>query len=205
MKLIYVMDPQCGWCHGNAQNMSEIQEEFRGKLEMELLIGGMWLAPNAPSGGENLSRYLQQNGPRMSATTGAKVGEAYYELAKDSSYTFSSLEACAAIVLVKETAPEQAFPFAKKVQEALFIKGDRLNNEETYLTILKEMSLDTTTFEEQWMKEDNFSKTKAEIASIQGKVNGFPALLIQNETNIEMLASGYFNLDGMRERLREML
>jgi len=201
MKIIYIMDPQCGWCYGNSDNITALQEEFKDDFDFELLVGGMWLGENAPLGGDGLSQFIQNHAPRMAATTGVTVDSNYYELAKDSTYTFSSLEPSAAIQLIKEIAPDKVFSFAKKVQRALFTEGKRLDKKEIYLEILKTMSIDTAVFDSLWMGEDNIFKTKAEFTNAGKITNGFPALILTSKDKTETLASGYFNKETMIHKL----
>lgn len=204
MKISYVMDPQCGWCYGNSANISALQKEFKEDFNFELLVGGMWLGQNAPVGGDDLSQFLQSHAPRMAATTGAQVDSSYYELAKDNTYPFSSLEPSAAIQLIKEIAPDKVFPFAKKVQLALFVEGKRLDKKKTYFEILKVMSIDTAVFDSLWMGTDNISKTKAEFANASKLANGFPTLVFTTEGKTETLASGYFNKEIMIQKLNQL-
>lgn len=203
-KLVYITDPHCGWCYGNGNNISSVQAAFKDQFEFELLVGGMWLAPNAPSGGDRLSQYLQENGPRMAQTTGVTVGQPYYDLAKDGSYTYSSLEPCAAICLVKEIAPDMAFVFAKQVQQVLFVEGKKLDQLASYLEILQDLAIETDAFEKQWMGEENLAKTKAEFAKASALAKGFPTLVLQENETSQVLASGYFNLDAMQEYLKQL-
>jgi len=203
MKITYIMDPQCGWCYGNSDNITALKEEFKDDFDFELLLGGMWLGGNAPVGGEGLSQFIQKHAPRMAATTGAMVDSTYYALAKDSTYTFSSLEPSAAIQLIKEISPDKVFPFAKKVQQALFTEGKRLDKKETYFEIIKTMSIDTVDFDRLWMAEDNIAKTRAEFAHAAKLANGFPALLLTTNGSTQTLASGYFNKAAMIHKLNQ--
>ena len=201
MKITYVMDPQCGWCYGNSKNIAALQEEFKEEFDFELLVGGMWIGQNAPIGGDNLSQFLHNHAPRMATTTGAHVDSSYYELAKDSSYSFSSLEPSAAIQLIKEIAPDKVFLFAKNVQLALFVEGKRLDDRETYMEIFETMSIDTSAFGSVWMGADNVAKTRVEFTNASNLANGFPTLVITKEGKTETLASGYFDKKAMIRKL----
>lgn len=204
MKLIYVMDPQCGWCYGNSENISNLKESYENELEFELLVGGMWLGPNAPRGGSNLSLFLQNHAPAMERTTGAKVGQPYYDLAKDSTYVFSSLEASAAIVAVKEIASEKTFSFSKEVQRALMVNGKRLDKIETYNPILKDLSIDELAFKNLWMSNTNLEAARKEFERAASLVSGFPTLLLSTKDTVRVLASGYFNLEKMKQEINHI-
>lgn len=199
------MDPQCGWCYGNSQNITALHETFKDDFDFELLVGGMWLEKNAPAGGNKLSNFLHHHAPRMIAITGAHIDNRYYELAKEKTYTFSSLAPSAAIRLVKDVAQDQVFLFAKKVQQALFVEGKRLDEKETYSQVLIAMGIDKKIFENRWMKKENIANTKAEFSYASSIAHGFPTLLITKNSKTEVLASGYFNLEQMKKTLVELM
>lgn len=196
-KIIYITDAQCGWCYGNSNNISTIYDTFKNSVDFEINVGGLWLKENAPKGGIQLSQYISLNGPRMEQTTGVKIGSGFYTLVKDMSYTFSSLEPSAAVVLVKKLDLNLAFLFAKKVQDALYIDGKRLDKLSTYSPILQELNLDKSNFEKEWLSEENLIKTYAEFKLSTSMAQGFPTLLLQDGKEIKKLASGYFNLENM--------
>ena len=51
MKLIYYFDALCGWCYGFSPVMSKVQEKYSGKLDIEVVSGGLFLGKRA--GGVN--------------------------------------------------------------------------------------------------------------------------------------------------------
>lgn len=204
-KLIYVMDPHCGWCYGNSGNITDLYSEFSDQIDFELMVGGMWVGYNAPNGGSAFERFINNHSPQMEATTGAYVSKVFYELVKDSSYVFSSLEPAAAIVLIKDLAPEHTFAFAKALQRSIFAEGKRLDKIETYQPILRELKIEPEEFEKNWMSESNISKTQKEINSAKQMASGFPTLLFHDESGTHPLASGYFNKEEMVHTISNLL
>ncbi len=200
-KLIYVMDPQCGWCYGNGDNIVSLLNTFKQEFEFDLLLGGMWLHPNAPKGGPQLSQYLQNVAPRMAATTGVEVSPDFYQLANNEQYVFSSLAPCAAIQWVKEHDKSKALRFSKEVQSALFLKGQRLDQLKTYEPILTSLDLDLTAFGKEWLRDSNLESTSSSFAEARKLASGYPTLLIQQGKDIHKLAAGYFNLQDMVDRI----
>ena len=196
-KIIYVMDPHCGWCYGNSANLSAIYKKFEEKFDFEIIVGGMWLSENAPNGGENLSNYLEQNIPRLEDTTGVTIGKPFYELMKNENYILSSLEPCAAIKLIKKMAPKKAIDFAKRVQEITFIDGKALDSIDSYIPILQELNISKETFEKEWLSENNLHETKEEFKIAQQLAKGFPTLLLSKNNQKQIVTSGYFNLKEM--------
>lgn len=200
-KLVYVMDAQCGWCYGNSKNMLSIYQEFSDTYDFEFLNGGMWVGENAPQSGGRISEYIGSQIPRLESHTGMKISEAFISLIRDSDYVLSSLEPSAAIVLMKEQT-KQAFLIAKEVQSALFVEAKRLDELSTYLPILEKFDIDASLFENQWMSEENLKQTNEEFNKVRSMVNAFPCLLIEENNQLSVLASGYFELEAMRERLK---
>jgi len=204
-KIMYIMDPQCGWCYGNSDNIQEIFKDFADDYHFELKVGGMWTGSDAPSGGQGFNQFIEEHSPRMEQYTGAFVSKDFYELTKDSTYQFSSLEPSLAIHWVKKNYPEQSFRFAHEVQKKLFAEGKRLDQIESYESILDELKIDSAKFKEEWLSDENKASTQQEFLSAQNLANGFPTLLMENDDNVIVLASGYFDLRQMKEKIKSLL
>ena len=41
MKLIYVGDPMCSWCYGIAPEWQKVKTEYKDKLEIDYVMGGL--------------------------------------------------------------------------------------------------------------------------------------------------------------------
>lgn len=202
MKITYIMDPLCGWCYGNSTNITKLKDEFKDDYEFELVVGGMLVGNNTPRGGQEMHDFLKGLTPRLEATTGVNISDDFFELIQDTSYTFSSLEPCAAIVYVKEKAPHKVFSFAKKLQTIYYTEGEALSNIEVYQPILEELNLPFEDFRNSWLTETNLQKTIAEFRKASTLTRGFPSLHIQIDGQMNQLASGYFQYKAMAKQLR---
>ena len=203
--LIYVMDPQCSWCYSNSGNIEEIEKALDGKISIDLKVAGMWLDNEAPRGGATYFEDITQNFPRLLARTGADIGTAYYDLASDPTYTFSSLEPAAAIVLVRDMNPEKTLIFAKNIERALFLEGKRLDKLETYLEILNKLHIDSQAFRKNWMSADNLSKTRAEFESAKKLASTYPSLLLQQGKKRQIIGKGYFTKEEVVPKIETAL
>lgn len=204
-KIIYVMDPQCGWCYGNSQNITSLYNDYLDKYDFEILCGGMWIGENAPISGQDISSYIVSQLPRLESVTGMNVSKEFQELISNSNYVLSSLEPSAAIVLMKEHKPEIAFQFAKEVQALLFVGAKRLNEIETYIPLLSKYDVDKDWFQKNWLSVDNLKKTNIGFERARSMANGFPTLLIENNGEIKRLASGYFDIDEVKVHMNKMV
>ncbi|WP_416445231.1 DsbA family protein [Leeuwenhoekiella sp. A16] len=199
-QLIYVMDPQCSWCYSNSGNIEEIENALEGKMDIKLQVGGMWLGDDAPQGGASYFEFVNGHFPGMLGKTGAYVSPAYYDLAADTSYSFSSLEPCAAIVAIDNLYPAKTITFAKGVERALFAEGKRLDKKETYLEVLKMMHLPTADFEKTWLSDENLAETRAEFASSK-IAKTFPSLLLKTGNKVEVLGTGFFTKEQILPKI----
>lgn len=204
-KIVYVMDPLCGWCYGTSKESLEVYNQFKNEITVELVTGGMWLHNNAPSGGTRLYQFVMHHTPQMIDITGAEVSTKYFDLAADPSYTFSSLEPCAAITLVKEISPEKTFVFAKEVQKKMFVEGKRLDQLDTYLPIFKDLEIHSSQFKEHWLSEENISNSQKEFARSSVLANGFPSLLYQHDERTSVLASSAFKKEVVTSKIQQLL
>jgi len=200
MKLIYIMDPQCGWCFGFAPQIK--------KFDVSMRFGGMWLAPQAPSGGPNLGDFIKKNGPRMEQVTGRSLGRAYYELCLNSDYEFSSLPPSAACLLVKKIRPEQLNKFVSLLQDKFFIQGKRMDKEAIYKDIMKELNF---TNEDQhyvlsnWMTFENIEETQKEFEYTRYLVSGgYPSLLAEKGGKIYSISQGYTTTENIKSILSKI-
>ena len=203
--LIYIMDPQCGWCYGNSENILQLKETLKDEVDFELLTGGMWVGENAPKGGVGFNNFIQQHSPTMERTTGAEVSAKFYELTKDETYTFSSLEASQAIVAVKNIAPEKAFAFAKCVQRIQFVDGKRFDKLESYIEIVEQLEIDTNDFVQRFQSPENLMETKHEFAIARQLASGFPMLVLKVGENYYGIISGYFKVSSTVKKVRAQL
>lgn len=37
MKLLYIMDPLCGWCYGNSENMLRLEQELTDQISIDVM------------------------------------------------------------------------------------------------------------------------------------------------------------------------
>ncbi|UII26299.1 DsbA family protein [Fulvivirga maritima] len=204
-KIIYIMDPHCGWCYGNSDNITAVQQQYGEQVDFELLVGGMWLGRNAPTGGPQLENFIKTHSPRMESTTGVYVSDKFYSLTGDASYTFSSLEPAAAIVWVKNNYPDKTFAFTKAVQKIMFAEGKRLDAAEVYHPLLQAEGIDVEKFNQEWLSEKNIEATTAEFEKAAPLASGFPTLLFQNEEGVHHLFSGYLNKEKTQEVVEQLL
>lgn len=207
--LIYCYDAYCGWCYGFSEVIKKIFSEYKGKLDFEVLSGGMIL-PEDPVAIGATAKYIESAYQRVEEITGAKFGEDYLWHIKhpDASDWFPHSEKPAiALCAFKDFYPDQQISFAADLQYALHFEGRDLTDDQAYRLLLDKYNIDAEAFYEKLNDEEYKEQAYYEFALCkQLKVTGFPAVFIQlNESKFYMVAQGYTDFETLHERIENVL
>ncbi len=143
MTLIYCYDAYCGWCYGFSQVMKKINSEYKERLEIEVLSGGMIL-PEEPIPIGATAGYISKAYKNVEELTGAKFGEDYLWHIKhpdQSDWYPNSEKPAIALCIFKEYYPDQQVSFAADLQYALHYEGRDLTDDEAYRHLLEKYNL----------------------------------------------------------------
>jgi putative protein-disulfide isomerase len=207
--LIYCYDAYCGWCYGFSPVIKRIAEEYKGKLDADVLSGGMIL-PEKPTHISSIAPYIQKAYKTVEATTGIKFGEAFlwhvfnYE---DSDWFPNSEKSAIAMCILKEFYPEKAVEFAGDLQYALNYEGRDLTDDEAYSHLMDKYSIHPEIFYERLNSNEYRQKANYEFQLVkQLRVNGYPTVFVQiNESKLYMVSRGYTEYETLGQRIESVL
>lgn len=207
--LIYCYDAYCGWCYGFSEVMKKIYSEYKGKLDFEVLSGGMIL-PDPPVPIKASAKYIESAYPRVEEITGIKFGEDYLWHIKhpDASDWFPNSEKPAiALCVFKDYFPEQQVSFAADLQYALHFEGRDLTDDEAYRLLLNKYNIPEEEFYEKLNDEEYKEQAHYEFALCkQLNVTGFPAVFVQlSDTKFYLVAEGYTDFESLQLRIENVL
>lgn len=207
--LIYCYDALCGWCYGFSPVIKKIAEEYKGKLELEVLSGGMVITEKA----KHISLtapYIQQAYKVVEETTGMQFGPDYLWHINHpdlSDWHPSSEKPAIALCIFKEFYPGRQIEFATDLQYALHFEGRDLDDDEAYRHLLEKYSIQPETFYAKLKSEEYKEMAYYEFdVCRQLKVTAFPVLLVQlSETKFHLIARGYTPFEEVKQRMDEVL
>lgn len=207
--LIYCYDAYCGWCYGFSQVMKRINSEYKSKLEIEVLSGGMIL-PEEPVHIGATAAYISKAYKNVEELTGIKFGEDYLwhvNHPEASDWYPNSEKPAIALCIFKEFFPDHQVSFAADLQYALHYEGRDLTDDEAYRLLLEKYNFPAEEFYEKLHDEEYKEKAQYEFALCkQLQVTGYPAVLIQlNESKFYLLARGYTDYETLSERINNVL
>ncbi len=209
MTILYCYDAYCGWCYGFSPVMKQIAEDFKDKISIEVLSGGMVL-PEKPTHISATAKYIEGAFKNVEELTGIKFGEDYLWHIKnpdDSDWHPNSEKPAIALCIFKEFYPNRTVEFAADLQYSLFEEGRDLTDDEAYRHLLEKYSIQPEVFYEKLKSEAykeaayyEFSLTK------QLQVSGFPCVFVQTaDTKFNLVARGYTNYETLKDRIEAVL
>jgi putative protein-disulfide isomerase len=191
VNVVYVFDPLCGWCYGFEPVMIKFQEEYKDKINLEVIPGGMVSIKNAQPLA-NMRSFLMNAIPSLEKRTGIKIGQAYYDsiLNKDGVVLNSELPSQAFLGALNHYKGREVV-LAKEIQDLLYQKGKDISKVEAFSSI-KGLEIDSLNSENLTLKMNQaFTRSK------QLGVTGYPAVLSEYQGKYYQLTSGYTDYDNL--------
>ena len=207
--LIYCYDAYCGWCYGFSPVIKQVAADYAGKMEMEVLSGGM-IIPEKPTHISATAGHISNAYKNVEELTGIWFGKDYLwhiMNADDSDWYPNSEKPAIAMCIFKEYYPQRAIEFATDLQYALHFEGRDLTDNEAYRHLLEKYSIQADAFYEKLKADEYKEMAYYEFALMkQLQVTGYPTVFIQNsELKFHMVARGYTDYETISERIKNVL
>ena len=207
--LIYCYDAYCGWCYGFSPVIKKIAVDFKDKLDIEVLSGGMMIGDEVMPI-EKIGPYIQTSYKRVEELTGIKFGEDFLWHINNpdkSDWVMNSEKSAIALCILKEYYPERQLEFATDLQYALNYEGRDLDDDEAYRHLLDKYNIQPEAFYSKLNTEEYKEMAYYEFALMkQLQVNGYPTAFVQTgELKFEMISRGYTAYEDVKERIEKVL
>ncbi len=186
-KLLYIGDPMCSWCYGLAPELEQVVKHFEGKLEVELIMGG--LRPYNTQKMIELKSFLTHHWEEVAKASGQSFT---YDILNSTEITYDTEPPSRAVVIVRKMDAEKALPFFKEVQKAFYLNNLNLHLADSYCSIAQELKIDFEQFE-QLFESDEMKQVVREdfVRANEMGVRGFPTLILQQDEQLKMINNGY--------------
>ena len=114
MEIIYVLDPRCGWCNGNAETVTKIYEKYKDKINFRVLSGGMWVGDQVRKNSPEFAQHIKDHDPEIHHLTGAYFSPEYEQnVLGNPNIIFDSEPPSRAIAIANKLNPQIAFLLPK--------------------------------------------------------------------------------------------
>ena len=200
-KLIYIGDPMCSWCYGIAPELEELKKEFEGKIEFELVMGG--LRPYNTQTMVELKEFLSHHWEEVNGRSGQEFN---YAILDSKDITYDTEPPCRANMIVRELSPSKAFTFFHLTQTAFYKENKDMHRVESYFDILKELDVDQGKFKMVFESEESKERIQKDFQrSADLGVNSFPTILLEYKGETTIIAKGYSTKDKMSTRIKHVI
>ncbi|MBB6500611.1 DsbA family protein [Pedobacter cryoconitis] len=205
MKLIYVMDPLCGWCYGNSNHTLALFEAYREVLDFVIIPAGMWAGPNTRIQSPQMSAYFRKHDERIAQLTGTEFGEAYFQFLQLEEVKLDSEIPSRAIVTVQEFWNAENVHFMVALQQARYKYGKDLNLEKTYIEICEQTGINSAEFLRHFNSESMKVKTQETFSQAMQYASSYPTLLFEEADQLTLLEQGYSSLAEIKKNIGQLI
>lgn len=204
-KIIYVFDPMCGWCFGFGKVMSAFHAQHKDSFEFDVLSGGMVVGEREGPVGD-FADYILGAYKRVEEYSGMKFGQPYLDQLKTKTLWTSSVKPAIAIETFKTFNTKDVVAFSHEVQQAHFIDGKDLRDEEVYKQLIKPYGINETDFLKA-LNNDTLRKQTFDgfQQSANWGITGYPAVLMEFNGKYYAIAKGFTDLETLNRNVQYVL
>lgn len=178
----------CSWCWGFSPIIESIRRHYSNRLNIELVLGGLRPGTKLPIAKMQRDEILQHwhNVQRM-------TGQPFqFEGAMPEGFIYDTEPACRGVVTAATMDPHVTFPFFKAIQYAFYVEQRDVTKPAILVQLAVDLGINQKNFLQLFESEKIKEQTLAQFHQAhQWGIQGFPSLIIQNESNYNLLANSY--------------
>lgn len=149
-KLIYFGDPMCSWCWGITNHLGKLREEFKGRLDFEMVMGGL-----RPGGGElwneEMKTMLRQHWEHVEEASGQPFN---YALLDWDEFEYDTEPPARAVRVIRDLKPEKELMFYEATQRAFYVENHDPNTIDFYKPLCDQIEVSFETFKALFESRD---------------------------------------------------
>ncbi|ODU40531.1 MAG: protein-disulfide isomerase [Thiobacillus sp. SCN 63-374] len=200
--LWYFADPMCSWCWGFSPVIESVRDEYRERMKIALVLGGLRPGTSTPMTAaerEEILHHWRQVHER--------TGQAFrFENALPEGFIYDTEPASRAVVTAGALDPALIFAMFKAIQTAFYAGGRDVTRPGVLAELAAELGMDAQAFLRAFDSDDARAGTRAHFRQArQAGVRGFPALILQQGTQLHPIGNGWQPLDAVRAAIEARL
>jgi len=200
--LWYFADPMCSWCWGFSPVIETLRDEYRERMKIALVLGGLRPGENTPmtaAGREDILHHWR--------AVHARTGQPFrFEGALPDGFVYDTEPASRAVATVGGLDPAQIFAMFKAIQTAFYAEGRDVTQSAVLAELAARLGLDAGAFLHAFDSAEARAKTLAHFRQTrQAGVRGFPTLILQQDSQLHPVSNGCLPLETVREAINRCL
>lgn len=198
-RLVYFADPMCSWCYGFVPVITAIAERFEGRMELQVVMGGLRAGNTAPLRKEDKA-YIREAWTSVGTASGQRFDFTFFERER---FVYDTEPACRAVVTARRLLPRLAFPFLGRVSEAFYAENRDMTSTAEISAVAEEAGFDRQAFTDAFLGADCRNETFRDFLSAQELgIQGFPTLIAGSpEKGYALVTNGYRPLQDLLDPL----
>src|SRR5574340_1101616 len=199
--LLYFADPMCSWCWGFSPVIDVLRDQYRERLKIALVLGGLRheTAPMTAAQRDEILHHWH--------AVHERTGQPFrFEGALPASFVYDTEPACRAVAAVGGIDPTRIFAMFKIVQSAFYAEGRDVTRADVLAELAARLGVDAAAFLRAFDSDAARAKTQAHFRQArQAGVRGFPALILQQGSQLHPVGSGCQPLETVRAAIDRSL
>lgn len=192
--LWYFADPMCSWCWGFAPEIATLREAYRERLRIALVLGGLRheTTPMTAAQRDEILHHWH--------AVHARTGQPFrFDGALPEGFVYDTEPACRAVAAMGGLDPTLTFPLFQAIQSAFYAEGRDVTRTEVLAVLASDLGVDTNGFRAAFGSDEARARVQAHFRQTRlAGVRGFPALILQQDAQLQPIASGCQPLGTVR-------
>jgi putative protein-disulfide isomerase len=197
-RLWYFADPMCSWCWGFTPVIGAIEAGYRGRLEFELVMGGLrpgTTAPVTPSFRAEILHHWHD----VERLTGQQFK---FDGALPDGFVYDTEPPSRAVVAVGVLRPESKISYFTSIQSAFYTARQDVTQPQTLVALAAGHDVTAAEFLAMFESPGARQTTANQFQqTAQTGIRGFPTVVLQDDAGSVLLTSGYRPLPELTPRI----
>jgi putative protein-disulfide isomerase len=200
--LWYFADPMCSWCYGFAPVINAIEDTYKDRLQLRLMLGGLRPGtrdPLPPTMREEILHHWHEVHKRS--------GQPFaFDGAMPEGFVYDTEIPSRAVVVVGELHPSAMLPYFHSVQQAFYAEQKDVTDPATLAALAQPHDVEPTEFQSRFHSEDTKKKTHQHFHQTrQAHIDGFPTVALQHDSDVQLLTVGYRPFEELKPGIENWL
>jgi putative protein-disulfide isomerase len=186
--LWYFADPMCSLCWGFSPVMEAIRDSYQDRLTLALMLGGL-----RPGTIEPVTATFRDEMLQHWRAAQQRSGQSFaFEGSLPDGFIYDTEPPSRAVVAMSQIQPVAVFPYFTAIQRAFYVGQRDVTHAETLAALAQEQGVDAAVFHSHFESDTAKRETQLHFRrSREAGVTGFPTVVLQSESEFELLTTGY--------------